>query len=222
MIQHGVFDAWLADVRGRKPRALELAYALDLTLPQNADVMALRDATMALGDADVAEISADVRDLLQFAYDRYDALRDGIFQRVDFGNPSIFAFERVREGERLLIVNNLARVSQPVMFRDYVGRAGWDILNRVEFIFPTRAQLDAYEFLWLMVDGQEYHLQMERGFFPARGGGDFVFALDLSFCRRRGGSVRYGRRAGWNWSRGWSIRCSGWRVCWCEGLSCST
>lgn len=152
MIQQHVFDSWLADVRAREPRALELAYALALALPQNADASALRGAVAALGDEEIGEISADVRDLLQFAYDRYDAFREGSFRRVDFGNPSIFAFERAQENERLLIVNNLARVPQPVLVRGYAGRAGWDILNRVEFIFPARTQLDAYEFLWLMVE----------------------------------------------------------------------
>ncbi len=150
MIQKHVYDAWLADVRGHEPRALELAYALALTLPQQSETFLAGDAV--LDDASTHLISTDVRDLMQFAYDRYDAFRDGLYHAVDLGNPAIFAFERAREGERLLIVNNLARVSQYAKFRAYAGMAGWDILNRVEFTFPPRAQLDAYEFLWLMVD----------------------------------------------------------------------
>jgi len=152
MIEQRVFDRWLADVRAREPRAMELAYALALTLPQNADASALHETVALLGVAEIAEISAAVRDWLQFAYARYDAFREGSFRRVDFGNPSVFAFERAQAHEQLLMVNNLARVPQPAIFRVYAGRAGWDILNRVEFIFPPRAQLDAYEFLWLMVE----------------------------------------------------------------------
>lgn len=153
MIQKHVYDAWVADVRAREPRALELAYALGLTLPAHTPHI-FRDGEATLDDATTLLISSDVRDLMQFAYDRYDAFREGLYQPLDFGNPTIFVFERKCAGEHLLIVNNLARVSQPVKFREFAGRAGWDILNRVEFIFPARAQLDAYEFLWLMLDEQ--------------------------------------------------------------------
>lgn len=152
MIHPRVFDAWLADVQMREPRALELAFALGLALPSSVDTNLLRDSVAALDARALTEISVEVRDHLQFAYDRYEAFRDGTFRHMDFGNPSIFGFERRCQGEHLLIINNLARVSQPVKFREYAGRAGWDILNRVEFIFPARAQLDAYEFLWLMIE----------------------------------------------------------------------
>jgi hypothetical protein len=151
VIPEHIFDAWLADVRAREPRALELAYALALTLPPQASAP-LSMADIAPDEETLVLLSSDVRDMMQFSAARYDAFRDGAFARVDLGNPSIFAFERTRPNEHLLLVNNLARVSQPVKFREYVGRAGWDILNRVEFICPPRAQLDAYEFLWLMMD----------------------------------------------------------------------
>jgi hypothetical protein len=151
VIPEQIFDAWFADVRAREPRALELAYALALTLPPQASA-SLSMADVALDDETLARLSSDVRDVMQFSAARYEAFRDGAFARVDLGNPSIFAFERMRPDEHLVVVNNLTRVSQPVKFREYVGRAGWDILNRVEFIFPPRAQLDAYEFLWLMMD----------------------------------------------------------------------
>lgn len=154
MIQQHVFDAWLADIRAREPRALELAYALELTLPPQGDANSLW-TQVALDDAATTSISADVRDLMQFAYERYHAFREGNFTQKDLGNPNILAFERARDGEHLLIVNNLARVTQPVKFGSYAGGAGWDILNRVEFIFPPRAQLDAYEFLWLMLVKEE-------------------------------------------------------------------
>ncbi len=150
MIQQHVFEGWLADLRAREPRALELAYALELTLPLHSTGAALR-TQIAPDDAALQTISADVRDLMQFAYERYDAFRDGNFKIIELANPNVLAFERACAGEQLLIVNNLARVPQPVQFRAYAGGAGWDILNRVEFIFPTRAQLEPYEFLWLML-----------------------------------------------------------------------
>lgn len=150
MIAQHVFDSWLSDLRAREPRALEIAYSLALTLPQDKGTDSLR-ARVAPDEEGLKIISPDVRDLMQFAYDRYDALRDGNFALVDPGNPNILAFERACRDEQLLLVHNLARVSQPVKFRAYAGRAGWDILNRVEFIFPARAQLEAYEFLWLML-----------------------------------------------------------------------
>lgn len=150
MIQPHVFDGWLADLRSREPRALELAYALELTLPQQGEGAVLR--AQIAPDIDAAKIiSADVRDLMQLAHERYDAFRDGTFKIIELGNANVFAFERVWDGEQLLIVNNLARVPQPVKFRVYAGGAGWDILNRVEFVFPPRAQLEPYEFLWLML-----------------------------------------------------------------------
>lgn len=150
MIAQHVIDGWLTDIRAREPRALELAFALELTLPEQDETNPLR-VQAALDDERMKIISADVRDLMQFAHERYDALHDGSFAPVDMGNPSIFGFERACGSEQLLLVYNLARVSQPVRFRRYAGSAGWDILNRVEFIFPARAQLEAYEFLWLML-----------------------------------------------------------------------
>ncbi len=146
MIAPHVLDNLLADLYAREPRALELAYALTLTLPQavlETHIAPTEDAPQLIG--------ADARDLMDFARERYDALRDGAFTHVELGNPNILAFERANADERLLIVNNLARVPQPVKFSEYTGRAGWDILNRVEFFFPARAQLEEYEFLWLML-----------------------------------------------------------------------
>lgn len=146
MIAQYVLDHFLADLDAREPRALELAFALTLTLPQTVletQIVPSADATKLIG--------ADARDLMEFARERYDALRDGTFAQVELGNPYIWAFERVDADERLLIVNNLARVPQPVKFMAYTGRAGWDILNRIEFLFPARVQLEEYEFLWLML-----------------------------------------------------------------------
>lgn len=147
-----VFQAWRAALQQREPRALELAYALTLTLPAHQETRALQETTRASADATPYEIARDVREMLGYAYEKYAALTRGDFARVDLGNVNVLAFERVCADERLLIVNNLTRVSQPVKFRDYAGQAGWDILNRVEFVFPARAQLEAYEFLWLMVE----------------------------------------------------------------------
>lgn len=157
-----VFDDWLAALQTREPRALELAYALSLSLPENAETTALRasarivrtiqTADGALLDAPKIEIAPEVLVLLQDALAKYSSLSSGNFLPVEMGNPNILAFERTGDGERLLIVNNLARVSQPIKFNAYGGKEGWDILNRVEFTFPARAQLEAYEFLWLLVE----------------------------------------------------------------------
>lgn len=152
LIADYVLQDWQAAVRTREPRALELAYALALTLPVTEATAALRATTGVAEEATPFEISNDVREMLEYAIEKYDALTRGDFLRVDLGNPNVLAFERIVADEKLLIVNNLARVSQPIKFQLYAGREGWDILNRVEFIFPTRAQLEAYEFLWLMVE----------------------------------------------------------------------
>lgn len=157
MIAQHVFEAWRADILAREPRALELAYALELALPPDAQSPWWKDEKRLTAQMETA-LSADVRELMQSAYARYAAFRQGNFQPVDLGNPNLFAFERVWQDERLLIVNNLARVPQFATFRGYAGRAGWDILNRIEFVFPPRAQLEAYEFIWLMVDEKEKSL----------------------------------------------------------------
>ncbi len=147
-----VLQDWQAAVRTREPRALELAYALALTLPATEATATLRATTRVAEEATPFEISNDVRETLEYAMEKYDALTRGNFERVELGNPNVLGFERIVANEKLLLVNNLARVSQPIKFQNYAGREGWDILNRVEFIFPTRAQLEAYEFLWLMVE----------------------------------------------------------------------
>lgn len=160
-----VLDDWLAALEQREPRALELAYGLAMSLPQSIATTALYEIAVGAGatvsmqegdggasDATDAEISQDVKDLLGYAFDKYDALTKGDFAAVDLGNPNVLAFERRADEERLLIVNNLARVSQPIKFKEYAAKEGWDILNRVEFTFPARAQLEPYEFLWLLVD----------------------------------------------------------------------
>ncbi|HZQ10339.1 MAG TPA: alpha-glucosidase C-terminal domain-containing protein [Anaerolineae bacterium] len=136
-----VLDEWTAALRENEPRALELAYTLALTLPKGEGTAPSENA-----------LSPELRELLLSAYQKYDALRAGTIEPVDLRNPNILAFQRVSGDERLLIVNNLSRRSQPVKFGAYTGRAGWDILNRIEFTFPSRAQLEPYEFLWLLVE----------------------------------------------------------------------
>ena len=152
LVPQYVIDDWLAALRTREPRALELARALALSLPNNSETRALQETTSTSEDATPFEIANEVAAMLDDSYAKYQALHDGAFHRVDVGNPNVLAFERTTPDERLLVVSNLARVSQPVKFREYAGREGWDILNRVEFTFPSRAQLEAYEFLWLLVE----------------------------------------------------------------------
>lgn len=151
VVPQDVFDRWATALKLREPRALELAYALALALDDSDETKALRETTHAVRDANAFEIAQDVRTMLDEARARYDVLGRGSRRQVDLGNPAVPAFERSSDGERVLIVNNLTGVSQPVKFRDYAGMEGWDILNRVEFTFPARAQLEAYEFLWLWV-----------------------------------------------------------------------
>lgn len=142
-----VLKDWQTALQDHEPRALELGYALKLALPSE------QVAQLTLIDnLSPIELGASLRKMLETPHSRYQSFVAGSFSRVDLLNPSVFAFERSQGDERLLIVNNLARVSQAVKFGGYPGRAGWDILNRVEFQFPPRAQLEAYEFLWLLVD----------------------------------------------------------------------
>ena len=147
LIPQFVLKDWQAALDAGEPRALELAFALNLALPagQLTELIKIKKQIPI-------ELDAAMRELLDSAHTRYDAFVDGTCTRIDMLNPSVFAFERNKGDERLLIVNNLARVSQPVKFGSYAGRAGWDLLNRVEFQFPARAQMEAYEFLWLLVD----------------------------------------------------------------------
>jgi len=152
LVSGHVLDDWLDALRAREPRALELAYALALALPPQVQTGTVQAAAQMAQDVTSIEVSLAVRQMLDNAHDKYYAFRHGDFVPVDFRNSNVFVFERNTEQERLLIVNNLARVSQPCKFGDYAGLEGWDILNRVEFTFPTRAQLDPYEFLWLLVD----------------------------------------------------------------------
>lgn len=152
LVPQFVFEEWLGALRMREPRALELAYALALALGVNDETTVFQQSIRAIHEVGSFEISSDVRERLDYAYEKYDAFKYGDFFRVDMGNANVLAFERRTADERILIVNNLAPVSQPIKFRDYAGRGGWDILNHVEFIFPSRAQLEAYEFLWLLAD----------------------------------------------------------------------
>lgn len=152
LVAQYVVDDWLAALKTREPRALELARALALSLPENDATRALQAATTMAENSVPFEVSDAVSAMLEDSRVKYEALTGGDFVPVDLANPNVLAFERNTAQERLLIVNNLARVSQPVKFQAYAGREGWDILNRVEFTFPTRAQLEAYEFLWLMLE----------------------------------------------------------------------
>lgn len=175
LVPQFVLDDWAAALQQRDPRALELAYALALALPQT-EMPELTVLARTASEEAAHAINGDVRARLQEAYKKYDALRDGSLYARDMGNWNVLGFERtsaaaqaritdlerllsvdnerllIADNERLLIVNNLARVTQPCKFREYAGRRGWDILNRVEFTFPPRAQLEPYEFLWLMIE----------------------------------------------------------------------
>jgi hypothetical protein len=140
-----VMEGWTAAVKRGEPRAVELGMALALALPRD-------EPGVGNGKTDRLEVGEELREMLLDAHRKYDALTRGDFKRVDAANLNILAFERRTQEERLLIVNNMTRGPQPVKFRAFAGKQGWDILNRVEFTFPARAQLEAYEFLWLLVE----------------------------------------------------------------------
>jgi hypothetical protein len=152
LVPENVFEAWRNALQAREPRALELAYGLALALPELDETGELKAAARATGDPNSFEIADEVLTVLDEAAAKYEAFHGGDFQQIDIGNPNVLAFERTTTDERVLIVNNLTLASQPVKFRGYAGKEGWDILNRVEFTFPARAQLEPYEFLWLLVD----------------------------------------------------------------------
>jgi hypothetical protein len=135
-------------IQRREPRALELAFALALTLPAEANADSPDSSQVLTGSP--PEISVQVRLVIEDAVKKYDALTRGEWAVVDVNNLNALAFERMWQDERVLIVYNMSGTSQPIKFSSYGGRAGWDILNRVEFTFPARAQLEAYEFLWLL------------------------------------------------------------------------
>lgn len=145
-----VIEHWRRALERGEPRALEAAYALELSLEQDAVPTSQLPRKPAAGAK--AQLADEVSAMLESAHDRYDALKWGTWRGVELGNPNLFAFERRAEDEELLLVYNLTGASQPVKFGGYAGTRGWDILNRVEFVFPVRAQLEPYEFLWLMVD----------------------------------------------------------------------
>ncbi len=152
LVPENVFEAWRAALKAREPRTLELAYGLALALPERSETAELKSTTSAASGANAFEIADVVTTVLDDAFAKYKAFHDGGFERVDLGNEYVLAFERVTDEERVLCVNNLTAASQPIKFRSYAGKEGWDILNRLEFIFPARAQLEPYEFLWLYVE----------------------------------------------------------------------
>jgi hypothetical protein len=147
-----VYADWRSALLAREPRALELCLELELVLPPGAEgAQALVETVREVLACAVDAVSPTLRELLQENHARYEALQGGALRWQASGNPNVLMFERLVGDERIVVVNNLTRVPQPVKFRKYAGLPGWDILNRIEFTFPARAQLEAYEFLWLVV-----------------------------------------------------------------------
>ncbi len=83
---------------------------------------------------------------------KYHAFGRGRTCFVDLGNEHVLAYERQWQDEQILVVNNLAASSQTIHLGAYKDRTGWDILNAREFEFPPRAQLEPFEFLWLLLN----------------------------------------------------------------------
>ncbi len=82
---------------------------------------------------------------------KYRAFGRGATQFVEVGNARVLAYERAWNDEKILVINNLADSPQPIHLAKYNSHAGWDVLNLREFNFPPRAQLEPYEFLWLLL-----------------------------------------------------------------------
>ncbi|MGB8648097.1 MAG: maltose alpha-D-glucosyltransferase [Anaerolineae bacterium] len=89
---------------------------------------------------------------LMTARKKYRAFGRGATEFVDLKNDHVLAYERKWGDERILVVNNLSGEPQPIHLGAFAAGAGWDILVQREFDFPSRAQLEPYEFLWLLLD----------------------------------------------------------------------
>jgi hypothetical protein len=152
LVPEVVLAGWQRALGMREPRAMELAYALALALPEGGETADLQQSSKAATDSAVNEVAEVVKTVLDEAAAKYDSFHTGEMTRIDMGNASVLGFERAASGERVLVVSNLTAESQPIKFQGYAGKEGWDILNRVEFVFPARAQLEPYEFLWLLVE----------------------------------------------------------------------
>jgi maltose alpha-D-glucosyltransferase/alpha-amylase len=151
-------NIWLKDRDGvRTPMQWSDAPQAGFSTAENPCQPVIDDATYGYPRVNVASQEQDKGSLLN-AMRAMIALRKknrafgrGSIRFVDLGNEAVLAYERAYEGEKILVVNNLAPSSQPVHFAAYRGKAGWDILNSREFNFPPRAQLEASEFLWLLL-----------------------------------------------------------------------
>ncbi|MGE5138355.1 MAG: maltose alpha-D-glucosyltransferase [Rudaea sp.] len=83
---------------------------------------------------------------------KYRAFGRGSTRMINLGNEHVLAYERCWNDERILVVNNLSAESQPIQLGEYAGGSGWDVLGQREFDFPPAAQLEPFEFLWLLLD----------------------------------------------------------------------
>jgi hypothetical protein len=140
-----------AALDAEEPRALELALGIELALHGTEPESWGRELLTLVAGRNLSAVAAEVRELLWQASGKYNGLALGSLVHVDVGNQDVLAMERSTADETLLLIYNLTARSQPVKLREYTGREGWDILNRVEFRFPPRAQLEGYEFLWLLI-----------------------------------------------------------------------
>jgi hypothetical protein len=147
-----VLNEYLRELAAGEIRALELEFSLRVSLPDTGPGLELKRALQGHAPARGESVSSELIRVLAAAGWRYAAFRSGTLNVFDAGNEWVLAFERALEDEQLLVVNNLSPLSRPVKFGRHAGQSGWDILNRIEFIFPTRAQLEPFEFLWLLLN----------------------------------------------------------------------
>jgi hypothetical protein len=145
-----VWDDLEKRVERNEPRALELAYALSLSFEGVTvhPVAARAKAVPPVGRV----IDPDLKTMLDVMHAKYDAFKIGVIKWRDAGSEHVLGFERVTDGERVVVFANLGDRPAPVKFRELAGREGWDILNSVEFTFPPRAQLEGHEILWLFLE----------------------------------------------------------------------
>ena len=79
----------------------------------------------------------------------YKAFGWGDFQWVNISQPSIAAYLREFQGERLLVINNLGNAVQAVRLPEALSGTYTDNVTGRSFDFNQTATLEPYQYLWL-------------------------------------------------------------------------
>jgi maltose alpha-D-glucosyltransferase/alpha-amylase len=101
-----------------------------------------------------------MRRMLQVRKQHADVFGLGTFEVLGAENPSVLAYVREHEGDRILCVNNLSRFAQPVELQlgRYEGMYPVELLGRVQFPrigeLPYLLTLGSHDFYWFqLVEG---------------------------------------------------------------------